>query len=57
MANAIGIVIIVALVNQYLVIPAFVLLLFTIVTRGIYIKAARDIKRFEGLSNLIMTTT
>ena len=51
MFQAIGIVIVVALVNPYLILPAIVLLIFTVIARGIYIKSARDIKRFEGLSN------
>ncbi len=50
MPLAIGILIVVAIVNYYLVIPAVVLTILTVKVRGIYIKSARDIKRFEGLS-------
>ncbi len=46
--------IVVAIVNYYLVIPAIVLMVLTVKVRGIYIKSARDIKRFEGLSESII---
>ncbi len=54
LTQAIGILIVVAIVNYYLVIPAIVLMVLTVKVRGIYIKSARDIKRFEGLSESII---
>ncbi|CAG2118659.1 unnamed protein product, partial [Medioppia subpectinata] len=50
MTQALGIIIVVAMVNPYLIIPAVVLIILSIIVRGIYIKCARDIKRFEGLT-------
>ncbi len=50
----IGILIVVAIVDYYFVIPAVVLTILTVKARGIYIKSARDIKRFEGLSESII---
>jgi hypothetical protein len=52
--QAIGIVIVVAIVNYYLLIPAVFLTILMVKARGIYIKSARDIKRFEGLSESII---
>lgn len=40
----------VSIVNYYLVLPAIVLAALIIYIRGIYIKSARDIKRYEGLA-------
>ena len=48
--ETIGIIITVATVNVYLIIPGIVLIILMVIVRGIYIKSARDIKRFEGIS-------
>ena len=39
----------VGIVNWYLIFPAIIIAIFVVYIRGIYIKSARDIKRFEGL--------
>ena len=48
--QAIGVIITVSIVNYYLVLPAIVLAGLIVYIRGIYIKSARDIKRYEGLA-------
>ncbi|CAG2177963.1 unnamed protein product, partial [Oppiella nova] len=48
--QTIGVIVVVGLVNPYLVIPAAFIFCMVAVIRGIYIKSARDIKRFEGLT-------
>ncbi|CAG2165318.1 unnamed protein product [Oppiella nova] len=48
--QTIGVIVVVGLVNPYLVIPAVFIFCMVAVIRGIYIKSARDIKRFEGLT-------
>ncbi|CAG2107663.1 unnamed protein product, partial [Medioppia subpectinata] len=45
-----GVMVVVAMVNPYLTIPAIGLIIFTFIVRNIYIKTARDIKRYEGLT-------
>ncbi|XP_054155290.1 ATP-binding cassette subfamily C member 4-like [Oppia nitens] len=48
LAQGVGIAIVVGIVNPYLIIPAIVMFILIVIMRGIYIKSARDIKRFEG---------
>lgn len=40
----------VSIVNVYLIIPALIITVLIVYIRGIYIKSARDIKRYDGLS-------
>ncbi|CAG2179609.1 unnamed protein product, partial [Oppiella nova] len=48
--EGIGIIITVAIINIYLIIPGIFLIIFTVIVRGVYMKSARDIKRFEGIT-------
>ncbi|CAG2172916.1 unnamed protein product, partial [Oppiella nova] len=48
--ETIGIIITVATVNVYLIIPGIFLIILMVIVRGIYMKSARDIKRFEGIT-------
>ncbi|CAG2110955.1 unnamed protein product, partial [Medioppia subpectinata] len=50
LTQGIGGIIMIVIVNPYLIIPAFVLIVVLIAARTIYIKSARDIKRAEGLT-------
>ncbi|CAG2164890.1 unnamed protein product, partial [Oppiella nova] len=50
MTLLLGTFIVVSMVNPYLIIPAIFLIIFTILIRTVYIKTARDIKRYEGLT-------
>ncbi|RWS24157.1 hypothetical protein B4U80_11357, partial [Leptotrombidium deliense] len=50
MFNAIGITVVIAVVNPYLIIPAVLLTILVVKLRGIYIRTARDVKRFEGMT-------
>ena len=50
MSNAFGILIVVTIVSWYLIFPAMFLTIVAFICRFIYIKSARDIKRYEGLS-------
>ncbi|KAH9421088.1 Multidrug resistance-associated protein 4 [Dermatophagoides pteronyssinus] len=49
-SQAIGIIVTVSIVNWWLILPAIFLTIIIFFMRGIYIKSARDIKRFEGLA-------
>ncbi|XP_075590754.1 ATP-binding cassette sub-family C member 4 isoform X2 [Dermatophagoides farinae] len=49
-SQAIGVVITVSIVNWWLIFPAILLTIFVFFMRTIYIKSARDIKRFESLA-------
>ncbi|CAG2117983.1 unnamed protein product, partial [Medioppia subpectinata] len=48
--QTIGIIVVLGLVNSYLVIPAIVIFAIVGGIRAVYIKSARDIKRFEALT-------
>ncbi|KAI1287408.1 ATP-binding cassette sub-family C member 4 [Halotydeus destructor] len=50
MCNSVGIIVIIAMVNPWLIIPACLMVVLAVKFRGFYIKTARDIKRFEGLT-------
>ncbi|CAG2176939.1 unnamed protein product, partial [Oppiella nova] len=50
LTQGIGSITMVALVNPYLILPAIALIGLILLVRVIYIKSARDIKRFEGLT-------
>ncbi|CAG2101428.1 unnamed protein product [Medioppia subpectinata] len=50
MTQGIGGIIMITIVNPYLIIPAFFLIVMLVAARAIYIKSARDIRRTEGLT-------
>lgn len=50
----IGVIVIVVLSNLYVVIPSILLILSLWLIRGFYIKTARDVKRIEAISKLIL---
>lgn len=47
-----GVVLVVAVVNLWLLIPAAVMFAFIYVLRGYYVSTSRSIKRLEGISKL-----
>ncbi|CAG2178209.1 unnamed protein product, partial [Oppiella nova] len=49
-AQLIGYLVVVAFVNWYLIFPALVLIILILQIRWIYIKTARDLKRFENMA-------
>lgn len=53
-AQAIGTVITVSIVNWYLVLPALALAVVIVAIRSVYIKTSRDIKRYDGLGMCLM---
>ncbi|CAG2110844.1 unnamed protein product, partial [Medioppia subpectinata] len=50
MTQGVGGIIMITIVNPYLIIPAFILIVVLIAARSIYIKSARDIKRADARS-------
>ncbi|CAG2111114.1 unnamed protein product, partial [Medioppia subpectinata] len=48
--QGIGGIIMIAIVNPYMIIPAFIVFVVLLTARAIYIKSARDIKRADGLT-------
>ncbi|CAG2107286.1 unnamed protein product, partial [Medioppia subpectinata] len=50
MTQGVGGIIMITIVNPYLIIPAFILIVVLIAARSVYIKSARDIKRADGLT-------
>ncbi|CAG2119883.1 unnamed protein product, partial [Medioppia subpectinata] len=50
MTQGLGGIIMIAIVNPYLIIPAFILIVVIVAVRSVYIKSARDIKRAEARS-------
>ncbi len=49
MTQIIGTIVVVSLVNWYLIIPAIIMIIFIFQVRWVYIKTARDLKRYEGI--------
>lgn len=55
----VGILVIVAIVNFWLLVPTFIMLILFYILRGIYMSAGRSVKRVEAQSkkNLIIILT
>ncbi|CAG2101388.1 unnamed protein product [Medioppia subpectinata] len=49
LTQGVGGIIIITIVNPYMIIPSFILIVVVLAARAVYIKSARDIKRAEGL--------
>lgn len=49
-SNALGVVVVVSMMQPFLLIPALILGVIALKVRGIYVHTARDVKRFEGIT-------
>ncbi len=50
LSQAVGVIVTLAIANWLLLFPAAVLVMLIIVLRQLYLKTARDIKRYEAMS-------